>query len=117
MNNNRKIIHELSSMVVITSIFSLFLPLQTQAQTTLISNNNQLIWRQKNTPPSQNKGFAAKEGSSTQEISTQDCQVQNDGSTWCNYNIDGNLKWACYSDWDGGYCNGDEKDDNKPGPN
>ncbi|MCM1983888.1 hypothetical protein [Lyngbya confervoides] len=101
---------------MITSLLSLTLPGYGQVKVNQ-GNNQQLIQRLERTQPNSVRGFKLKENSSVQDISIQDCQVQNDGSTWCNYNIDGNLKWACYSDWDGGYCNGDESDDNVPGPN
>ena len=49
-------------------------------------------------------------------IHTENCKVQNDGSTWCDFhdcddNGDCKITHACHSDWDGNYCNGDEVED------
>ncbi len=116
MKVNRYLLQILGSVTVITSLVCLALPSYSQVKVNR-SDRYQLMQRFGRTQPTSVSDFKLKGSSSVQEISVQDCQVQNDGSTWCNYNIDGNLKWACYSDWDGGYCNGDEKDDNVPGPN
>ncbi len=116
MKVNHKILKVIGSVAVISSLASLALPSYGQVKANP-SNRSQLIQRFKHSSPDSALGFKVKGRSPVQKISVQDCQVQNDGSTWCNYNIDGNLKWACYSDWDGGYCNGDENDDNVPGPN
>lgn len=45
-------------------------------------------------------------------VGVKNCQVQNDGSTFCDYFVDGKFAThGCFSDWDGGYCNGDEVED------
>ncbi|MEA3412258.1 MAG: hypothetical protein U9R74_12070 [Pseudomonadota bacterium] len=45
-------------------------------------------------------------------IEVKNCSVQNDGSTFCDYYVDGSFAvHGCYSDWDGGICNGDETED------
>ncbi len=113
---NHQLLKGFGCVAVISSLTCLALPGYSQVKANP-SHHSQLIQRFKHSAPDSALGFKVKGGSSVQRISIQDCQVQNDGSTWCNYNIDGNLKWACYSDWDGGYCNGDEEDSNVPGPN
>ena len=50
-------------------------------------------------------------------IEVKDCEVQNDGSTWCDYydcDKDGVcilLTHGCFSDWDGQDCDGNEVED------